>query len=249
MKKIGQKFVVFLFLSILNYSWVFAQEQQQDDSDEFINFGETTQLVLLGIKAGGNLSGYGGDFQGGRSKTGFNSGIYFAYTSRKRLGFNLDIYFAQKGAKFESPYPYNGVPAQSTHYLDYVQFDLPVTLLLGNEKTKYKPFLGVSTSYLLRGVHEETNTLGETRRWDLQGNPRKIRDENAIPDLYVITLKKADIGGVIGMGLQREIGKNFLHVDIRYNFGATNIRDYRVPSFTNNFISINVGYLFALSKL
>ncbi|GAB4453178.1 MAG: hypothetical protein OHK0036_15730 [Bacteroidia bacterium] len=235
------------FLSILNF---FNLSAQSNTDDEFWNLGETQQLVLLGVKGGLNISGYGGDFQNGKRKTGFNAGISFVYTSSKRLGFNIDIYYAQKGAKFE-PYNYtlNGSITKATHYLDYVQIDVPISILFGSQKTKVKPFLGISTSYLLKAKHEEKNQVGESRSWDLTDDPRKIRDNNDIPDIDVITIKKADLGGVIGVGLQRELGKNFLSADLRYNFGATNIRDYRVPSFTNNFISINIMYYFTLSKL
>jgi hypothetical protein len=242
-------FLFIIFLSILNFSTILAQSEQEA-GDEFWNLGETQQLILIGVKSGFNISGYGGDFQNGKSKTGFNGGVSFAYTSSKRLGINVDLYYAQKGAKFE-PYNYtfNGSVTKATHYLDYVQMDIPLSILFGHGKTKVKPFLGFSTSFLIKAQHEEENAIGESRSWDLTGDPRKIRDENVIPDVDVITIKNADYGGLIGVGIQRELGNNFLALDLRYNFGISNIRDYRVPSFTNNFLSINAIYYFTLSKL
>jgi opacity protein-like surface antigen len=240
-------FLFISFLSILNFSTVLAQSETED---EFWKLSETQQLILIGVKGGFNSSSYGGDFQKGKRKTGFNSGVSFVYTSSKRLGINVDLYYAQKGAKFEPHnYTFNGSVTKATHYLDYIQMDVPISILFGSGKTKVKPFIGLSTSFLIKGKHEEENAIGESRSWDLTDDPRKIRDENDIPDIDVVTIKKSDVGGLIGIGVQQELGNNFLSVDLRYNFGASNIRDYRVPSFTNNFISINAIYYFTLSKL
>ena len=190
------------------------------------------QNMRAGINAGVDFSTLGGDIAelvgtGAETKTGFSAGAFFGVDVSRMFRLQLNGQYVQKGAKFEES------GASATFDVPYIEFLLPVTLLIPIENSSITPriYVGPSLAFEMScDLKVEFDGQSETMSCDDGGAPTK----------------STDYGVFFGGGIDFAVGSGALTLDVLYNLGLADLNDYPDDSNTvkNRNIQILLGYAF-----
>jgi len=181
-----------------------------------------------GLKAGFNLSIFGGDMEGADFKPGFHLGGYANIGLGKKLSFQPELLVSTAGAKIVIKA--DGFSLETTDKLTYLSIPLNLQYSIGN----FNIHVGPQLSFLMSAKTEYTLT-GR----DMNNNPFTYSDEEDSKKYF----KDVDFGLNFGAGLN--FGK--LGISARYSLGITDISEPEegtsvVDKWTNNVIQISAMY-------
>jgi len=190
------------------------------------------QNMRAGVNAGVDFSTLGGDIAelvgtGAKTKTGFSAGAFFGVDVSSMFRLQLNGQYAQKGAKFEE------TGATATFDVPYIEFLLPVTLLIPIENSSFTPrlYAGPSLAFEMScDLKVEFDGESETMDCDDGGAPTK----------------STDYGVFFGGGVDFAVGSGELTLDVLYNLGLADLNDFPDDPNTvkNRNIQILLGYAF-----
>lgn len=162
----------------------------------------------------------------------------------KALSFQPEIHYLQKGQVYVRNYSYNfqDYSLKTTHSINFIEVPLlfKYTLLA---KKSFKPFItvggsvGYALSQKLDGDVLLLKNTGDVQKTEWGSNNAKDN--------------RTDISAVVGIGVQKTIGKNTLILDLRYNNDFTDWREQSstmtttsTGSVTNRGIALSAGISF-----
>ena len=173
--------------------------------------------VRFGIKAGVNNSTLGGDaadFDGKKSNTGFNAGVYTNIPFSEHFSFQPELmYSANEGFEYRP-----NTNTELNYNLSYV--NVPLMVQFKSDKGIYGeagPYVGFLVS-----AKEKLNVGGTKTESDVKNS-----------------FKGTDLGAGLGIGY---ISKSGLGIGARYNMGLANIYDGNAE-YKNRFWQFNLTYL------
>lgn len=170
-----------------------------------VNVTAQNSPIQFGVKAGVNLSNFGGDVEDSKAKVGFVGGITLDYAFTPDWYLMTGLEFAIKGAKTD--YTDDGIKIKETATPMYLQLPVHVGYkLLVAENTKIVFHGGPYIAYGLGGKWKE-KANGDEDEWDFFGSEKEGG------------AKKFDFG--LGLGVGVEFGK--IGVGLGYDFGLANI--------------------------
>jgi hypothetical protein len=194
-----------------------------------VNISANAQIPLeLGVKAGVNLSNFGGDIENYEAKAGFNIGITVDYAIASELYLLSGLELTTKGAKSKETI-YNGTKQETSINPIYLQ--LPVHLGYKLEmapETKLVFHAGPYIAYGIGGKAKESKKINDVNH----STDTKIFGDNGYD--------KLDIG--VGLGASVELGK--IGVGLGYDFGLNNISGESAYKVKNQNAYLTVGYKF-----
>jgi hypothetical protein len=179
-----------------------------------------------GLKAGLNLSTFGGDVQDAKIKSGFHLGGYMNIGLNKKLSFQPELLISTAGAKVEVNRP--GFSLESITRLTYLSVPLSFQYSFGD----FNVHVGPQLSFIMSDKAEYTTTY-----IDSNGNTVEEVGEGWG------FLKDVDLGLNFGVGFN--FGR--LGASARYSLGLINVGDPAVSGdgaskITNNVIQISAMY-------
>lgn len=173
-------------------------------------------------------------FKGGLNMTQFNSdeintsnlnravfGVFGELPLTQNFTVSTEINYSNEGSRFD-----NG-PIDKTR-ITYLEIPVLANIYLTNGNIKPKLFAGPSMSFLMNA-------------------------ENVLTDGSEIEIDEAyeenEIGVVLGAGMDIKImQENYLLLDIRYDFGMTEVDELDIGSFRNRGLRLNVGFSFPIKS-
>lgn len=168
-----------------------------------INANAQDSPIQLGVKAGANMSNFGGDIKDTKAKFGFNVGVTLDYNFTPNVALLTGLEFTTKGAKAKDT-EYTKDASANAMYLQlpvHVGYKLDVA-----EGTKIVFHAGPYIAYGIGGKSKSTDE-GVKEKDDFFGS-----EEDG-------GFKRFDFG--VGAGVGAEFGK--IGVGLGYDFGLTNI--------------------------
>ncbi|GAA0872213.1 porin family protein [Gangjinia marincola] len=201
----------------------------------FAVFGLTAvqaQDYNFGIKAGLNVSNWGGDTddfgQDLESRTSFHVGVVYEYVISDKFSLQPEVIYSQQGVTFESTFQDFGGEFKSE----------------GKFKTSYLNVPIIAKIYVIEGLSLQVGPqlgflIDAEDEAELSGPDFSDSDTRDASDDY----ESFDFSGAFGIGYKLEMG---LFLDARYTLGFTNILEGAPDDFsvTNNVLQISVGYIF-----
>ncbi len=193
------------------------------------------QNTRAGFNMGIDFSTFGGDIEqlvgiSAQTVTGFSVGGFFGVDVSRMFRIQLNGQHVGKGAKFEE----SGV--RVTFDVPYIEFLLPVTLLIPIENSSITPrvYAGPSLAF-------ETNCEA---KGEATGEPAVTRSCNGVG----IPTKSVDYGVFFGAGVDFSLGAGEIVLDVLYNLGLANINDFPgdTEQIKNRNLQIMLGYAFLL---
>jgi len=158
----------------------------------------------IGVKGGLSMAGIRGDGTSDWSnRNGFAGGGFFFLPFSDYFGLQAEVLYVTKGAVHEEDF--NGQPLKTT--LDLVYLEIPVLARLTiPTSVRVTPtiFAGPALGLKIKG-QQEAEYQGQSTSEEIEG------------------LKSTDFGLVLGGGLDVDTGYGKILVDLRYEFGLTNI--------------------------
>lgn len=174
--------------------------------------------VTLGVKAGANLSTFGGSVKDAKSTMRYRVGLTTDFALTHNLFIFTGLDFQTKGAKYASK---SSTDIKSNPV--YVQ--IPVSI-------GYKYDVSSSTKLVLNaGAYAAYGVAGK-----IKTGPDKAKESIFSKDGF----KRFDYGLLGGIGL--EVGK--IAINAGYEYGLANINHASVPKITNRNPYLTVGYKF-----
>ena len=199
------------------------------------------QDISFGVKGGLNLSTIVGDHydipEGGvETITGFCGGGFIVYRLNDMFSIQAEGVYSMKGMKWETATTINGIPATCKYQwnLDYIEIPLLMKYSFQTKKSIIPViFVGPCFSFNLSAKDKVDCEGRSDGSYVWQTGEGELEDINS-----------TDLGIVFGAGLELDISKSSLLLDIRYTLGLTKIRDYEDTSEKNAVISLMIGYMF-----
>lgn len=171
--------------------------------------------IQFGVKAGVNLSNFGGDVDGNKAKIGFLGGVTLDYAFTPDWYLMTGLEFTMKGAKWDGE--------DGSTKISYLQLPIHAGYkLLVADNTKIVFHAG---PYLAYGLSAKEEGVDLFKKYD---------------GLDKAALKRFDFG--VGLGVGAEFGK--IGVGIGYDFGLANISNYDEAKLRNQNAYLTVGYKF-----
>ena len=220
------------------------------------------QTVSLGVYGGFTSS----DFLGYRSSTWpenritFGGGVFLPIRLLPFLTFEPGISWVRKGARRSELLGDTGLPRQSHLAFSYLEFPILFRFNLPTlQHARWKPtvFLGPSLGFMLSCEWPTSGPSGgrldgATENCQIDHCARLAEGKTGPVgcQLYLgpfDNTRQLDIGGVVGLGLARTLGRTTLHLDARYGLGILGV-DGNSPEFRNRAIGLNVGVSYALQR-
>ncbi|HMA77112.1 MAG TPA: porin family protein [Candidatus Krumholzibacteriaceae bacterium] len=190
----------------------------------------TTACAGVGLKGGLNFTKWtGDDIDSGELdwKMGYKIGAALTFPTTTIFTVQPEIYFTTKGWKAEEVL--SGEVVTYTTSMNYIE--IPLLLKLNMDTgMNYKPaiFGGPYIGFLL-------------------GNPTlkvEVGGDSAEEDYPDDIFNSTDIGGVVGAGVDFELGMNTASLEARFNFGLTSISESDGEDIKNMGFSIMGGFSF-----
>lgn len=198
---------------------------------------------LIGVKGGVTVSNYwGGDSGGQDMKGGFVGGVFFTYMLNTKLllfenvGIQPELLYHSKGAKesmqldetLEELFGF-----EITETIDYIE--IPILC-----KLEISPSSNLTKGYLLLGPSFAYNFHSEYQMEFGTGYSEEfIDDMERIQEAFYVSPRGIDIGFVVGLSADINIGSIDLVVDLRHTLGLmSTVDDYTVRNYT---LSLIVG--------
>ncbi|MCD6379912.1 PorT family protein [bacterium] len=191
----------------------------------------TTACAGIGFKGGLNFTKWTGDDWSDADefdwKMGYKIGAFFTFPATPILTVQPEIYFTTKGWKAEGEIL--GETVTMTTSMNYIE--IPVLLKLNMDTgMSFKPtiFGGPYVGFLMGDPTLKVEVGGESA------------EEDYPSDIFNST----DIGGVIGAGVDFDLGMSTASFEARFNFGLTSVSDNDQEDIKNMGFSILGGFSF-----
>ena len=184
----------------------------------------------LGIRAGLNLSAFGGEFGDviePDPRVAPNLALVYEYPFSPKLALHTEAGWSSKGGKteFDSSDPFgNSSPVKVEWRFDYLEIPLLMRGRFGS--------IGAVTPYFELGP-----ALGITLSGKFEDDPHVIGEQDLRDDM-----KPIDLGWAAGAGVDFPAGPGHLGIEARYTRGFSDLF-----VLENNFTTINQAWTFALS--
>jgi|LSQX01.2.fsa_nt_gb hypothetical protein len=173
---------------------------------------------IYGLRAGLNISSYGGDGDMDR-KIGFNAGMLMQHRVHPMLIIQPELNYTQRGGQDEGSVM--GVDLEVKQTLHYAELPIYLKLDLGEGNLKFQPYLGPEFRYLIAAKYKIK-----------AGSEEDDGDINDVVDL--------DFG--MGLGIDMLFNTNMLF-GVRYSMGISDIAD-GPGEVKNNALMLNLGFLY-----
>lgn len=161
-----------------------------------------------------------------------NLGLTLVYSTQTNWGFGADLKWSIEGGKTES----NNVT--STTRLDYLRIPLKAIYFFGDRGNALRPkvSLGPSVGFLLGGKNEITTQMGNER--------------NTVETKAKDMAKSVDLGLAASAGINyRLVERTWLHVDLNYYHGLSDVIENPAIEQRNRNIGINAGVTFGIGRV
>ena len=166
---------------------------------------------------------------------GYDIAVFANFSISKELSFQPEIHYLQKGQKYELSYSDGSSFVQhelkNTHTVNFIE--VPLLLKYSFGKKSFKPFIttGVSFGYALsqKYVGDDVWFYNNGKRIIIGGNSiESISSTEWDTDFGTNKSKdnRMDVGLVLGLGVQKNIGKNSIILDFRYVNDFTDWKEY-----------------------
>ena len=177
---------------------------------------------VIGIKAGINLSNVGGDyFSNPSSQTGFIIGMYYKQSISRDFALQVECLYTQQGT---NSFTYvENIPGKMTLNFDYIA--VPFLLKIGSRGRS-----GFAAN-IFGGLMAEYN-LNATTKFSALGSVVSVPINNPSPLNF-------DLVG--GISFEPRIGKTYLNLDIRYNYGLGSMLSGNGASMLDKTVAITFG--------
>ena len=167
----------------------------------------------IGLLAGINLADVSdSDFDGADKRTGLIGGVFVTFHITPVLGIQPELLYSQKGVSF------NSSDVDATLKLDYI--DVPVLLRFNipTDGAQVRPFFVAGPAFGIQvncGIKASSDGMSGSVDCD------RIDDESGID----FNTKTFDFSGVLGAGLDFNIGQQTLMLGARYEHGFSEVFD------------------------
>ncbi|MBD5322509.1 MAG: PorT family protein [Bacteroides sp.] len=214
--------------------------QRASDSSEFSFWDgeQSEQKIVIGPRVGLNVSNYSAtnmEFEGDKSKIGFNVGVAVEFPIVRSFYINTGLFYTTKGIKFEdSGYDWKETETYNAGYIElpvYASYRLNFA-----EASQLQINFGPYLAYGVNGkVTWKQNDDGDVEKYsyDLFGT-----DENQAG------FKRFDCGLGVGIGYTF----NRIYLGMTYQFGLVNVLDSeeygKLAKMKNRNFNISIGYNF-----
>ncbi|WP_338840541.1 porin family protein [Flavobacterium ginsenosidimutans] len=180
------------------------------------------QDVKFGVKGGINLSNLTGDIENTSSKVGFQVGGFAEFKLADKFSVQPEVMYSLQGAKIK----------ESGEFYSYE----------GNINASYLNIPVLAKYYVVEKLGLEAGPqigflLSAKNKWEESDNGEKYSGKENIKDNFKSTSFSLNIGA--GYDFTENISAG-----VRYNFGVSNISDFKDEKIHNNVISLSVGYKF-----
>jgi hypothetical protein len=221
-------------------------------------FQAQAQKFGIGVKGGLNFATSSGNSTFGLSSTsfsasaltsnftGFNGGIYAIIPFGALMGLQVEANYMQQGYKATGSSANNlSISFDETRTLNYFQVPLLARLSFGTDLIKVWGNAGLYGAFLSNASLKSSVTAAG----GITGNFSTTSFEQDVTK----NIKGFDFGGVIGAGVGYGVGKGYITLDARYNYGFVEIHDSQISlsslynntaSGQNRVITVSLGYLF-----
>lgn len=203
--------------------------------------------VTIGFKAGGTIATVDetptlANVREKGNVTGFSGGLFFEF-GEGLAALRPELLFQQRG------YEYSLEEFDSTFFERFNYLDLPVTLRLRFGKPKFRLFVegGASLGFVLDGIRRVTAD-GNTVETEIPTNSF-FGPDGRKPQGY-------DLMGILGAGLEFQLGPGILTFNGRYNLDLTDLYEFddsqAPPEWENTrwrSFDFTIGYGFRLGFL
>jgi len=179
-------------------------------------------LIRLGLKGGVNFANLvGPDLDSNwKTKIGFAAGGFVSFQISRLLAIQPEFFYSQKGSMWKGD-PY-------TFKVNLTFVDIPLLV---------KFFMPVSAQSALRPNVFIGPYAGLKMSAKLIAKTAERSDETDFEDL-----KKADLGLVVGGGIDFAFPKGQIFLDVRYSFGFSSFSN--IEDFKNKVFAVLVGFSF-----
>lgn len=179
------------------------------------------ELITLGPKVGGNLSTLAGkDAANASADTRFMAGVFMSVKPHSLFAIQVEANYTQKGARVR-----NTILTISELGLTYLEVPVLARFCFATS-AKVVPYLatGPYIGFLMNARNTYLEDPIVTRQY-----------------------KKSDLGWTAGGGLEMDLGKNWLMVDLRYGQGFVKLpAQTNPPSIRNSVFTLSTAFGFEL---
>lgn len=192
--------------------------------------------LTFGVKAGVNLSNFGGDVKDSDAKVGFNVGLTVDYALTQDVFLMSGLEFTTKGAKSSYEEDFEVAKASVTETVNAMYLQLPIHIGYKFDVSEGLKLNIHAGPYLAYGIGGKAKIK---YKGDIAGVD--LSQENGEVDFFgKDRAKEFDFG--LGLGVGAEFGK--IGVGLGYDLGLVNLSresDYKI---TNMNAYLSVGYKF-----
>jgi hypothetical protein len=223
-----------------------------------LTFHTQAQKFGIGIKGGLNFATSSGNSSFGLSSsslsassatssfTGFNGGVYAIIPFGMLMGLQVEANYMQQGYKASGSSASNlSISFDETRTLNYYQVPLLARLSLGTDLIKVWGNAGLYGAFLSSASLKSAVTTS--------GGITGASSTTSFEQDVTKNIKGFDFGGVLGLGVGYGVGRGYVTLDARYNYGFAEIHDSQISlsntynnnaSGQNRVITLSLGYLF-----
>lgn len=215
-----------------------------------VTFTSFAQGITFGPRVGVNLASQkavGGDDKKAREdfnetvkyNTGLQAGAVINFAVNDLLSFQPELLFAQKGFKVSESE--RGESFELNRKASYLEVPVLAKFTFGSETLKGFTTMGPYAGYWMGGKETAIiNSLEMSEKFEMSEKIDFDEDE----------YNRLDVGGSFGIGLSYPLGAGALNLDVRYNFGLSDVNKYDGggrdgdPKFSNRVFGISLAYMF-----
>lgn len=196
-----------------------------------INVNAQDCPVTFGVKAGANLSNFGGDVNDTDAKFGFQAGVTVEYALSEGFFLQSGLEFTTKGAKSNMMVVQDGISTKVKSTFNPMYLQLPVHAAYKVNVAENIKIVFNAGPYIAYGVG------GKIKAETKVDNVKVSADENIFSK---DNFKRFDVG--LGGGVGAEFGK--IGVNLGYDFGLANINQNNGGKVRNQNAYLTLGYKF-----
>lgn len=194
------------------------------------------------------------------SVLGFLTGVGVNISLTKNLSLQTELLYTQKGFTFND-LAFISVEGYAISKFDVVYrlnyLELPILLRRTFGSKKLQPYLqaGISVGYGLNGKAKVKSD--DELVHDLFDAENKVRfgqiPDGGSGDIIYLDINRVDVGLQAGGGLLYKVGKGHLNVDVRFDYGLTNMYKSSWINVDNNYnkkrlLALTLGYQLPLGS-